>query len=412
MNRVASSIRRWQWLLLLLLLPILLFPTGLRSLFLLALPVLAMARWIDTRRFFPHTPYNVALLVMMFMALVSLQISFDIASTFPKVAGLTLGLMLFYGAIDYTREHHFGLWHLLAFFLLAATGMVLVSLVGIRWSGPFSLLNRIREWLPEMFAVIPGTADGSINPNETAGLLSWTIPLLVALVGGLWRSLWQKNKRRLGVLLGLTLFTSTILVATFSRGALLAVLLSLLVMAAIFYRQARWLLGAIAVAGPLLFLYFDAGQYVAGGRGQIEQLGLAGRLEIWSRALYALSDFPLTGVGMNGFRQIVHALYPLYLLTPGVDIAHAHNHLLQAGLDLGIPGLIAYLALWLISVVLLYQSWQRAQERSHKVLIAGLSGALAASWLYGIFDAIALGARPGFMWWLLLAMMTAVHEKV
>jgi hypothetical protein len=45
-------------------------------------------------------------------------------------------------------------------------------------------------------------------------------------------------------------------------------------------------------------------------------------------------------------------------------------------------------------------------------LIIGLIGSLTAGWFFGILDAIALGARPGFLWWLLLALVVLVHEKV
>ena len=40
-------------------------------------------------------------------------------------------------------------------------------------------------------------------------------------------------------------------------------------------------------------------------------------IEIWSRALYALQDFPFTGVGLGAFRRVVNVLYPLFLVPPG-----------------------------------------------------------------------------------------------
>ena len=45
-------------------------------------------------------------------------------------------------------------------------------------------------------------------------------------------------------------------------------------------------------------------------------------------------------------------------------------------------------------------------------LMAGLAGALLAGWLFGIVDAVALGARPAFLWWLLLGLTAAVHYAV
>src|SRR5207244_1803737 len=71
--------------------------------------------------------------------------------------------------------------------------------------------------------------------------------------------------------------------------------------------------------------------------------GVVLRLELWSKAVIWIGDFPLTGMGMNMFRTRMRILYPVFVHPPDPDVVHAHNNLLQAAVDLGIPGLIAYL---------------------------------------------------------------------
>ncbi len=115
-------------------------------------------------------------------------------------------------------------------------------------------------------------------------------------------------------------------------------------------------------------------------------------------------------MGMNNFRKVVHILYPLFLVSPDTDIAHAHNHWLQAGLDLGIPGMIAYMALWLGLALLLWQSWRQAQTSWLKVLSLGFAGCLTAYFVYGLLDTIALGARPGFVFWGMVGLIAALHR--
>jgi len=139
-------------------------------------------------------------------------------------------------------------------------------------------------------------------------------------------------------------------------------------------------------------------------------LDLSGRLEVWSRALYAIQDFPFTGMGLNTFRRIVPVLYPLFLIGPDYDIAHAHNHLLQAAVDLGLPGLIAYVAIWLITAIMLVSVWRRSQEDIWRTLAAGLGAGLLAHFIYGLTDAVALGAKPGIAWWALLGLATATFS--
>ena len=108
--------------------------------------------------------------------------------------------------------------------------------------------------------------------------------------------------------------------------------------------------GLVAYIGPqqIVSKLMDANSPGAGTTGSLRTLG--GRAEIWSRALYVIEDFPLTGMGMNTFRRVMPVLYPTTPIGSNdaliEDVGHAHNHLLQAALDLGLPGLIAYLAIW------------------------------------------------------------------
>lgn len=216
-------------------------------------------------------------------------------------------------------------------------------------------------------------------------------------------------------LLVMLLINSFILLVTRSRGGILSVLIALLVMLAIRFRWGKWLLlfVVIVVCGVLIVAgLVDLSPITPASMQAFDEVGLQGRLEIWSRALYALREFPITGMSMNGFRELVQILYPILSRSPDVDIAHAHNHLLQAGLDLGIPGLIAYLSIWIISAGLLWSAWHNSTDITDQVLILGLSGSLTAAWMFGLLDAIALGAKPGFLWWLLLALLVAVWESV
>ena len=64
-------------------------------------------------------------------------------------------------------------------------------------------------------------------------------------------------------------------------------------------------------------------------------------------------DFPFTGIGMGSFTEVAESLYPFFS-SPG-RVFHAHNLFLQAIVDLGIPGLIAWFAIIMIVILV---SWQ------------------------------------------------------
>ncbi len=154
------------------------------------------------------------------------------------------------------------------------------------------------------------------------------------------------------------------------------------------------------------------------------------RLQVWSRAIYGIHDFPFTGMGMNTFRKIMPVLYPVMNMAPEMDIGHAHNEFLQAALDLGIPGLVAFISIYLIAFWMLIQIWrspfanlqnsnpeaQSVYIRTHAQLVQaaalGLGGGMLAHMLWGLTDAMALGSRPAFLFWVILALINGLHQQM
>ena len=53
----------------------------------------------------------------------------------------------------------------------------------------------------------------------------------------------------------------------------------------------------------------------------------------------------------------------------------------------------------------------RAAGDVHRALGVGLLGGLAAHAAYGLTDAVALGAKPGFIFWLLLGLASALYAR-
>ncbi|HEB77806.1 MAG TPA: hypothetical protein ENI90_04675, partial [Methylothermaceae bacterium] len=93
---------------------------------------------------------------------------------------------------------------------------------------------------------------------------------------------------------------------------------------------------------------------------------------MWTNALYALSDFVFTGIGIGTFRQVMPLLYPFVSITPdSPSFTHAHNLYLQIGLDLGLPGLIAWLALILVLFALLIPRVRRRDGSLEWALAVG-----------------------------------------
>jgi putative inorganic carbon (HCO3(-)) transporter len=418
MRRLFQIVTTWEWLFLLMLLPLLLFSTAAWALCILLIPVFWLIRKFATGRFFPATPYNISLLFLGSSLLISLFAVFDLTLSLPKIGGLVFGIALYFAAVEQCRQRENGLWLVLALVIAAGIAMAVAALPFSRWPEPVQFLNAAGEYLPQRFSRLPGAADGIINLNELAGVLTWIVPLLGAVTFGYGHGLWQSEHltHRLSVILLLLafLFTFFVLLASGSRGGIASVFIALLLILAINYNWGRWLLLAGIIGVIAVVLLYGQDQLLTSPSDAAQELGFQARMQIWSRGLDAVAEFPLTGVSMNGFRVLVRAYYPLTMISPATDIGHAHNHLLQAALDLGIPGLIAYSSIWIISAGLLWDGLRRESPAasSYRPLLTGLSGSLAAFWIFGIVDAIALGARPGFIWWLLIALISSAYTAV
>lgn len=429
-KRACALVVSFEFFILGIFLPLALFPTPTRTLVLLIIPCLWLARkWVDGR-FFVRTPLDMSLITLLGMVLVSMYATSDFVYSLPKVTGVVYSIALFYAFVALTSRSEQSLWVGVFVLLSCGIGIATFSLIGTRWIVKIPVFRVIVDRLPR-FLSLPGATDG-FHPNQVAGTLLWVIPLSWVLVGLAWRGYkmlpiqtrWVYGERLF--VYGAALFLGSILLLTQSRGAWAGVLTTavfLLWFVNRFFR--RWLtvifaIGATILIGQLLYVgpnalgqqLFDLTVFLLNQTGGDE---LSGRLPLWEQALYGIQDFAFTGMGMNSFRRLVPILYPFVSLSPHLDVGevgHAHNDWLQVALDLGVVGLIAYIALWVGSLLMLWQSWHHTQDVRWRRLALSFAACLLAYFIYGITDTVALGAKPGFIFWLLLGLIVSQHKVI
>ncbi len=412
-----TVLRRWfPWLQLgwlILLAPFLLFITVDRWWCLLGIPIIWLASWLI--RGFPvrTTPLSISVGIVAGMTVVSMLITPDMTLTLPKAAGLFLGLAFLYAVVD--------LCHLPRGIALGVSGLVLigigvsvVGLLGMQWLEKVGQLASITAGLPHLILGIPGASEG-FHPNEVAGTLLWIIPLALTMSFALFKK--PSSQKRWGLLTGLAaLWMLSVLLLSQSRSGWFGMAVACSAMIAFVNRPARWIMAVLVLAGILLAVMIgpdQIGSKVFGApagdtiftstQEKIGALDWRFRLEIWQTAVEGVSDFPFTGMGLGTFRKVGRLLYPL-ALPPSYDFAHAHNEFLQAGLDLGLFGLAAYLAIYVGTYWMLWKVWHSAPRLETRYLALGLAGGLIAHAVYGLTDAIALGAKPGIIFWILLGL--------
>lgn len=417
---VAEWITKTEFLWLALAAPFFLFPAPDRVLPLIVLPALWIARRIARGHFAPPTPLDWAIALMLLMVLVSMYATFDLSFSLGKIAGVLLGVGVFYALVGWASSSRHVAWAVAAYVLFGFP-LAIMGLLGINWTNKLPALSQLSAHLPSIVKGLPG-AESGLQPNEVGGALVWIVPLQLSLLG--W-SLARKSASRtarwllpLGLLL-LTAICGGTLVLTQSRSALIGFALGMGLLLWLGVPKARFVFVLLVVLAAAAVVYVGpqniADKLVDGvGMGASPTEGITSlqdRTEIWSRAIYGIEDFPFTGMGMNAFRRVMPILYPMFSVAPETDLAHAHNELLQAALDLGLPGLIAYMAIMLLATALLVQTWRSATEGWVRAAVAGVASGLLAHSVYGITDAIALGAKPGVLLWWLLGLTVVLWQR-
>jgi O-antigen ligase len=264
-----------------------------------------------------------------------------------------------------------------------ATGALVVALIGIvdlaagrglevegvtRISGVYPHPNALALFLERPFVLIAGLA------TIYRARFRWFWLVGAAIVGA-------------GLLL------------TFSRGAVLAV--GIVIVILLFVGQRKRLAALAAGAGVLLgaALALTASARVdnlfSGGSGSL-------RLDLWGSAIEMIRDHPIFGIGLD---QFLYVYAPRYVKPEAWSerfTSHPHDIILDCWLSLGIMGLVLALA---FVVILCVATVRLARKRS--VLGLAAAGAMFAGILHGLVDNGYFLPDLALIFWFLTAIIAA-----
>lgn len=381
----------------------------------LIIPLTWLTRRITWGYWTVQTPLNLPIVFLVFMTGVALYPSVDLSLTLPILTKTIAGVGLFYAIINSVRSEQV-LWVLAGGVLVAGAGIAVISLGNTGW-----VTSKLFA-APDTYDRIPRFL-GFLNPsgfnrNIVGGTSGMLLPFCLALViapprDKLFNSDHVLVNRifspaGLQISAGLaSLAVGGILLLSQSRGALAGVVVALLILA-VWWSRWTITLVPVGVAGVLLAVQRFGLQNVV-DFFLITDItpSSQGRLELWQRAVYMLQDFPYTGIGLGTFSRVTPVLYPLFLIGPDTEVPHAHNLYLQAGVDLGIPGLVARMAI--ISAFFLV-GISAVRRTRHTVLEGVTIGALCGFVVYlvhGLVDNIAFSAKPAIVLWTLMGVSAA-----
>ena len=126
-HRSSISVRKDIMVgLLLLAAPFLLFPRGYGLLALLALPAIWLFRWATTGQPLPRTALDWPILLLTLSTLLSMWATFDLSFSVGKIAGLLLGISVFYMVVDLVQSRP-ALGRMIMIFVAGGAGLALMS---------------------------------------------------------------------------------------------------------------------------------------------------------------------------------------------------------------------------------------------------------------------------------------------
>ncbi|MBK8047819.1 MAG: O-antigen ligase family protein [Anaerolineales bacterium] len=377
--------------------------------------VLIALSWFWRRRrlgyWLARTPADLALLI--FFALLVMAVAVAPAPLRQQYAWPRAAIMLWCGALFVVVATHSArqpalLKFWMAAFLGVGLAIALVAPLGIEWVYKLPVLGSLLDAIPSVLRGVFTGAENGFSPNQVAGALLYVWPVAAAFAV-YWPSGHRLRDVRWWLVSIATLVMLVVLALTQSRAGLLGAATGAVLIVLLPWRWGRWLL-AFLVVSVAVGLFIGRDQLMA----QLADVSptdglhtLISRTAIWDAALRGVYDFPLTGMGLGTFRAIMSVLYPLDNYTVAYDLAHAHNFFLQTALDMGLPGLIALLAIYLLAGVQTIALWRRGTGVHSGCRICGLgfAAALVAQTVYSQLDAVALGSKPGFLLWFLFGLI-------
>lgn len=362
--------------------------------------------WLWQGSVLPRTPVRLVALLFLLSVPLSILVSTDPVRSWEAASYLVLGVAWAAALINHPatqQKPQMVVWAL----LLIALGLSLVGpFIVVQTSLSSSMITPVLRAAEPIAAALGET----INPNILANALLAVIPFAAAfaLRKGVTGKGWLQ-----WLFAASALLMAAVIYLSESRGALLALAVMLPLLLALRFPRLLWAtpLAAIAVA---LFV-------VASGPGLLDALtaatggsatsGFVERVELWQRGLFAIQDFPITGIGLGTYGTVIPLLYPFLIIPPNTFLPDAHNLPIQVGVDLGIPGLVTWLAMLICLFVMMAQVLRKTHDPLRWALAAAVVVSFVGYLVAGIFAATNWGVKPAFLPWLIGAVGVLVFRQ-
>ena len=344
---------------------------------------------------------NIFVVFFMISAFFGCINSFNFMSS-AKIFLIYFSFIMFYFVIVNSITSYKKWKALVACFLCAGA---LVALYGVYQN--FAGVSSTASWVDEeMFSSIKTRVYSTFgNPNVLGEFLVIMIPTSLALIWG---------NKKLGHKMVYTLIMFLMcacMVFTWSRGAWLGVFLA--VVSFFLIMDKKWFLAAILGVFMIPFL-LGSNSAIAGrllSIGNTEDTSTAYRVSIWMASVKLIKEFWLSGIGLGS--DSFTMIYPKFALAGANYALHSHNLFLQICVEMGVIGIVSFLALMVSYFrhaynLIIYKTRKRFISIASIAMASGVLGYM----FQGLTDNVWYNYRMMFIFWVIVAITSAGYNIV
>jgi putative inorganic carbon (HCO3(-)) transporter len=401
-----------QAVLIVLTAPFFVFPSMRFVWILLVVPSILICRWSIKKKFFEKTIIDWPIAILFIQVFATCLIVPDIAFSLPKIAGVLFGFSFFYATVALLNTEKLIKWGVITFI---GSGFMLsiIGITGTMWKSYIispqyfnRIVIKIEKFIPQLKWNFPGAEEG-FNPNPLGGTLILIIPLILSLF-----FLFFNKKQEDNIIFNKTIILTFLIIALFVMGIVLILTQSVGSWIAITistwflllnWKWKKWSFALIVLF--IGFLFFSGPNRI----NLIKDLTIKEHVKIkilkreplWVAGINTIQKYPFFGIGMNRLRLDSSMAY---------SDAHAHNHFIHTASELGIPGLIAYLAILIGAGFMCFEIWRKSKIVWMRMAALGLGCGQLAHFIFGMADSIPLGAKVGIFFWFSLALIAAMYN--
>lgn len=231
------------------------------------------------------------------------------------------------------------------------------------------------------------------NPNILAEYLIMIFPVSLGLF------LYNRSFAR-RMIFALTSFIILITIGlTYSRGSWLGLAFGIVLL----FLLIDWkvLLGFIPLGIAGLFVLPPSIVQRILTIGSLQDSSNLYRFNLWTKAINIVKDFWFSGIGIGyiPFQEISH----LYITN--MAPYHTHNTYLQIAIEMGIPGLLVFIALTLISFKTAIGIVLNSRERYYRIFVAAYIASISGVLIHGLAEHVFFNPKIILTYWLIFGIL-------